>query len=251
MRRRGFAAKHHTGTGCPPVPVARRAGAYHPRMTFRVHVIARIAAVAFALLPGPVLGQVFKCVDGAGRVTYQESPCNGNTQGGRVELPLDAASTREAPEVEARWRESAMRHEVTKGMPKRWVQQALGVPAQIRRAVSDEGATEIWTYDTPGGTVNVGFAANVVAWQRNEPRASNERAQGADAARSRVAAERNCDEVLKELGAPSTRDNIKLTTTGSDSVRYTYDPIPGGLPVRLSFTCSGGRVIAVSRGIPR
>lgn len=220
-------------------------------MTFRMHLVARMGAVAFGLLPALALGQVYKCVDSAGRVTYQESPCDGGAQGGRVQLPLDTASTREAPEVEARWRESAMRHEVAKGMPKRWVQQALGVPAQIRRGVADDGATEIWTYEMPDAMVNVGFAANVVTWKHSEPRARNERAQGADAARSRVAADRNCSDVLTELGAPSSRDNIKLATTGGDAVRYTYDPVPGGLPVRLTFTCADGRVVAVSRGIPR
>jgi hypothetical protein len=136
-------------------------------------------------------------------------------------------------------------------MPKRWAQQALGVPVQIRRAAPTDAATEIWVYDTRAGTTQVGFAGNVVAWTRNEPRAAGASsvAENADTARSRVAADRKCDEVLAEVGAPAKRENIRLDATGADAMRYTYDPLPGGLPVRLTFTCAGGRVVAVSRGV--
>lgn len=206
-----------------------------------------------ALLPAIALAQVFKCVDGAGRVTYQETPCSGGAQGGRVELSLDNGTPREAPEVEARWRDAAARREVAQGMPKRWVQQALGLPTGIRRGDPADAATEIWSYDAPGGSTRVGFAGNVVAWQRSEPRttAASAKAENADAPRSRVAADRKCDEVLAELGPAASQQSIPLATGGGNAVRYTYDPVPGGLPVQLTFTCADGRVVAVSRGIAR
>jgi hypothetical protein len=133
------------------------------------------------------------------------------------------------------------------------VQQALGVPAAIRRGTPNDGASEIWSYDLPAGTTRVGFAGSVVAWQRTEPRggAASPAAENADAARGRVAVDRKCDEVLAELGPAASKENIRLTTSAADAVRYTYDPVAGGLPVRLTFTCSDGRVVAVSRGVPR
>lgn len=225
--------------------------AYHPGMRFHPKAVA--LAGAMAMLSSVALADIFKCVDGAGRVTYQESPCGNGAHGTRVELSLDNVVSREAPEVEARWREAAARHEVTQGMPKRWVQQARGLPVQIRRGTANDAATEVWVYEAPSGSTQVGFAGNLVAWTRSEPRAmaASAATENADAARSRVAADRKCDEVLAEIGAPSTRENIRLPATDAEVVRYTYDPVAGGLPVRLTFTCADGRVVAVSRGVPR
>jgi hypothetical protein len=133
------------------------------------------------------------------------------------------------------------------------VQQALGVPAAIVRGTPNDGASEIWTYDLPAGTTRIGFAGNLVAWQRTEPRggAASPAAENADVLRSRVAVDRKCDEVLAQLGKPASQEGIRLAASAAEGVRYTYDPVAGGLPVRLTFTCADGRVVAVSRGVPR
>jgi hypothetical protein len=241
-------------------------------MAFRSQDIALV--VAMTLVPAVACAEVFKCVDGAGRITYQESACASGERGGAVVLPEQSVEVRESPEVEAAWRAAATRHEVIKGMPKRWVQQALGVPAAMRPGTPTDAATEVWSYELPAGTTRVGFSGNLVAWQRTEPRAAkaspvgdargaaaaptaeprsiatSPAAENADAVRSRVAVDRKCDEVLAELGPAASQQNIQLTA-GADGVRYTYDPVAGGLPVRLTFTCADGRVVAVSRGVPR
>jgi hypothetical protein len=84
-------------------------------MAFRLRGIALVGAMA--ALPVAAHADVFKCVDNAGRITYQESACGSGVRGGRVELPEESVSVREPPEVEAAWRAAASRREVTKGMP--------------------------------------------------------------------------------------------------------------------------------------
>ena len=69
--------------------------------------------------------------------------------------------------------------------------------------------------------------------------------------------DQSCDAVLGALGAPQAQANVRVTAGSGDAARqvdatrYIYEPIPGGLPVRLSFNCADGRVLAVSRDIPR
>jgi len=119
-----------------------------------------VLAVTMTLVPAVACAEVFKCVDGAGRITYQESPCTAGERGGAVVLPEQSVEVRESPEIEAAWRAAATRHDVIKGMPKRWVQQALGVPTAIRAgtpsdarcgttAVNGRGALEISTTMPP------------------------------------------------------------------------------------------------------
>ena len=73
-----------------------------------------------------------------------------------------------------------------------------------------------------------------------------------EAARSRVAADRKCDEVTAELGPPSKLETLQGTgERPADASRYTYEPLAGGLPLRLSFTCTDGRVTSVARDVMR
>jgi hypothetical protein len=248
--------------------------------------LRRLAAIALPCLALAPLAQaqVFKCVDESGRVVYQQTPCPGAQRGGPVELFLDNGSATEAPEQEARWRAAATQREVLAGMPKRWVQQALGQPAEIRRGNLSDRASEVWRFDTPDGVIRVGFSGNTVAWARSEataplgaagepahaagaaarapggaiepPRARGT-AENPEVARSKVTAERNCDDVLAELGPPGRREAVRVPVGAggverlADGMRYTYEPVAGGLPVRLAFSCVDGRVAAVSRDIAR
>jgi len=237
----------------------------HRHRPLRLLVIALLACAA----PG-ALAQVFKCVDTLGRVTYQESPCPGTDAGRAVELFLDNGSARDSPDVEARWRAAALQHEVLPGMPRRWVVQALGMPAQMRAGAPNEGVREVWTYQSPTSIVRVGFVGDVAAWSRTEPAAPlaplNRPAvppappaavDNADAARSKVSVDQKCDDVLSALGTPQAQANVRVNAGAAgaeravDATRYTYEPVPGGLPLRLSFSCAEGRVLAVSRDVPR
>ena len=226
-----------------------------------IAIAVALAAQSAATVAG---AQVFKCVDANGQVVYQQEPCAGASRGGPVDLLLDNGSARDGPEVEARWRAAAAQRQVIAGMPKRWVQQALGQPTETRRGTPADGANEVWIYESRNGAARVGFVGNSVAWFRSEsitPAAPSPvvdaGAEQADAVRSRVSPDRNCDEVLAQLGAPGRREPIRVPQAAAggeraaEGVRYVYEPLAGGLPVRLSFSCIDGRVATVSRDVPR
>jgi hypothetical protein len=236
----------------------------HRHRPHRVLVLALLACAAPA-----ALAQVFKCVDGLGRVTYQESPCPGSESGRAVELFLDNGSARDSADVEARWRTAALQHEVLPGMPRRWVVQSLGMPTQMRPGAPNEGVREVWTYQNATSIVRVGFVGDVAAWSRTEQTgplapldrppapAASPAAESGDAARGKVSVDQKCDDVLTTLGAPQAQARVRVNAGAAgaerqvDATRYTYEPLPGGLPVRLSFSCADGRVLAVSRDVPR
>ena len=129
---------------------------------------SRIVAVAALLALAPAVhGQVFKCVDAAGRTTYQQMPCPAGTKGGRVDLVVDNGST-ENPAEALRWQGAVRRGEVLEGMPRRFVEQALGAPAETRPGRADENAFEVWTYPRGNQLTLVGITAGIVVWVRQE-----------------------------------------------------------------------------------
>jgi hypothetical protein len=218
-------------------------------------------ALAVAVLAAtPAAAQVYKCVDANGRVTYQQAACPASHRGGPVELFLDNGSGRDSPETEARWRQLAAQHDVATGMPKRWVQQSLGAPTEQRPGTTAESASEVLTFVQPTQVLKVGLLAGVVAWSRTESTlgtGTGMTTENADAARGRVAADRNCEEVLGELGLPQGQEPTRVvvgtggTIRSADGTRYSYEPVPGGLPARLSFVCVEGRVVSVARDVAR
>ena len=226
-----------------------------------------LIAIVLALPLAPAHAEVFKCVDATGNVTYQQEPCTGGAKGAPVELKTDNAQSQDPGDRDGRWRIAAEQGKVIPGMPKRWVQQALGQPREIRRGTTAENVPEVWVYQTPRGPVRVGFRTNAVEWSRTEApagpaapapesppviaAAAGGPSVAAETARSRVAADRRCDEVLAELGPATKVETIDGTGERPAETRYAYDPASGGLPLRLSFTCIGGRVVAVSRDITR
>jgi hypothetical protein len=225
---------------------------------FPVRAVVGCALIAAAV---PASAQVFKCVDPGGHVTYQQAPCPVAHKGGPLELFLDNGSGKDTPDVEARWKAIAEAHDVAAGMPKRWVQISLGAPAGVTQGTPADAASEIWTYPTGTSVMRVGFVGGVVAWSRSDSTlgtgTTGMTTADADAARSRVAADRNCDEVLGELGNPTSQEPTRVTVgTGgtlrsADGMRYSFEPIPGGLPARLSFVCVDSRVVSVARDVPR
>jgi len=226
-----------------------------------------LIAIALALVVGPAFAEVYKCTDAGGNVTYQQEPCTGGAKGAPVDLKTDNAQSQDPGDRDGRWRIAAERGQVIPGMPKRWVQQALGQPREIRRGTTTENVPEVWVYQTPRGPVRVGFRTNAVEWSRTDaptgPAAPPTEAPAtiaaavggpsvaSETARSRVAADRKCDEVVAQLGPPGKVETIDGTGERPAETRYAYDPLDGGLPLRLSFTCIGGRVTAVSRDITR
>jgi hypothetical protein len=222
---------------------------------------ASLLGVCLGLLTCDVQAEVYKCSDASGHITYQQSPCSGAHRGGPVELLLDNGSGQAAPEVEARWRTAASQHEVVAGMPKRWVREALGPPADVRRGAPGDQAGEVWTWRTPVATVRVGFIGDAVTWRRSEANAGDAApaattaGDGPDAVRSRVALDRSCDETLAELGNADRQETVRVPGPGgrsqADATRYVYEAVAGSLPVRLAFTCVNGLVRDVTRDVAR
>ena len=219
-----------------------------------------VCSAGLAVLSAPAAAQVFKCVDANGRVTYQQTPCAPAQRGGALELFLENGSGRDAPDVEARWKALADHHDVAAGMPKRWVQASLGAPTEVRPGTPADKASEIWSYTTSTQIVRVGFLADVVAWSRADSTlgtGTGATVEQADATRSRVAADRSCEEVLSELGLPTAQEPTRVTVGGggtlrtADGVRYSYEAVPNGLPARLSFVCVDNKVVSVAREVPR
>jgi hypothetical protein len=112
--------------------------------------------------------QIYKCVDAAGRITYQQSPCPSTQTGSRVEVKTDNGSTREVPEEEPAWSVAARTGELSPGMSKRWVQQALGAPLECRPGQPDEKASEVCLFETVKGRLRTGLNNGAVVWWRKD-----------------------------------------------------------------------------------
>jgi hypothetical protein len=120
-----------------------------------------------ALAVAPAAGQIFKCADGSGNVTYQNEPCPKSMKGSRVDL-FDNSWTADRVEKEAEWRRNAAERRVATGMPARFVREALGEPAEVRDTAT-AGAAEVWLYNFPERSVQVGLLNNQVLWFREAP----------------------------------------------------------------------------------
>jgi uncharacterized protein DUF4124 len=131
----------------------------------RLRIVAGVAALA--LVAAPAAAQIVKCTDGSGNVTYQNEPCPKNLKAGRVDI-FDNSWTADRAEKEAEWRRNATQHRVATGMPLRWVRDALGEPAEVR-ATATAGASEVWLYNFPERSVQVGILADQVLWFRDTP----------------------------------------------------------------------------------
>jgi hypothetical protein len=206
-------------------------------------------------------GNVVKCVDANGNITYQDVPCTAGQAGRSVELPKA-----EAREDTSAWEAAARDARVVKGMPKRWVLRSRGAPAEIRPATISERATEVWRYSAKDGALLVGFAGPDVAWVRDEGAARAAPPPppdaGADAimrgAQNRrfVIAGRFCEHVFAEIGAADREEPIAAPpdATGAPTpagTRYTYEPKAGDPQMRTVFSCVGGKVADVERTVVR
>ena len=120
-----------------------------------------------ALVAAPAAAQILKCTDGSGNVTYQNEPCPKNEKSGRVDI-FDNSWTADRAEKEAEWRRNAALHRVVAGMPLRWVRDALGEPTEVRDTAT-AGAAEVWLYNLPDRSVQVGILADHVLWFRETP----------------------------------------------------------------------------------
>ena len=82
-----------------------------PPLAADLQTLAALAPVlalpALAAAPDP--GQIFKCTDGSGNVTYQNEPCPKNVKAGKVDI-FENSWTSDRVEKEAEWRRNAIEH---------------------------------------------------------------------------------------------------------------------------------------------
>jgi len=229
------------------------------------------SSLLLALAWGDARGQIVKCTDTSGHVTYQQAPCAAGQQGRAIELVKD-----EAPADAATWEAAAGAGRVVSGMPKRWVLRARGTPPDIRAATPAEKAAEVWRYPQATTVLTVGFTGDAVAWVRDEPRLVAAPAASAPAPatsapatavappvatsnrrsaenRSSIARGRTCDSVLAAMGPPDRKESVQIsaaTLGGPDilaaATKYIYDAAADANE-RMAFTCLGGKVADVER----
>jgi hypothetical protein len=82
-------------------------------------MIRALPVAVLILAAGVSHAQVYKCLDGSGRTTYQQDPCAKTERGARVELQPDNGSTRDSAALEARWAAAAKSGQVVPGMSKK------------------------------------------------------------------------------------------------------------------------------------
>lgn len=222
---------------------------------------AAAAAIAALVAGSTAVAQVYKCVDRGGHTTYQQSPCTGGQQGGTVELKEPVTVKQE--NNDALWSAAAREQRIVVGMPKPFVTQALGTPAQIRAPRPGESGSEVWVYAKNGQTTRVGFVNNAIAWLRNDAPAAPSDARNAAATsaspgipdrearvRDALVVGKTCTAALQDAGGNPDREEplVAGNTTGA---RYIYTFDAGNANAFAAFVCLNGRVTSVERYVPR
>ena len=230
--------------------------------------IRPLAGVLLLVAAGSACAQVYKCVDAQGGTTYQQEACTRGGKGSRVDLQPDNGSTRDPASLEQQWVAAAHKGQVLPGMPKRYVQDAYGVPTEIRGGSTADRVSEIWVYRNPGGVRRVGFLDNRVAFDRGDDASSSpsvpdesgdtaaRRAEGPSSVRRQIAGGQDCGRVIAEAGMPDRSEGMQVTSTGPTgqvlrlpAMRHVYDDDGGSPPRSVAFVCLNGAITEVERGV--
>lgn len=218
-------------------------------------------AAAAALACTPAVAQVFKCVDRSGHVTYQQSPCTG-AQGGPIELvePLEVRPGASSEKSEQFWHAAAREGRAVVGMPKPFVTQGMGSPAEIRAPRSGETGSEVWVYPKGGQVTRIGFRDNAVAWIRADaPPAEPRPAPGSPAAgasdretrvRDALVVGKTCTAALQDAGLPDREEALTVGQRAGAGTRYVYVLDPANANAYAAFVCLEGRITSVERSVP-
>ena len=249
---------------------------------------AAVRLLLLALVAAPAAAQIFKCTDPSGNITYQNEACPKNTKAGRVDI-FDNSWTADRAEKDAEWSRNATLHRVVAGMPLRWVREALGEPSEVRDTAT-AGAAEVWLYNFPDRSVQVGIQAGQVLWSRetpviapatriapetdrssaqrgapDAPRATQDAPRAVpDVSRSAAASPKasesgrgvargqDCKQALAELGTPDRQREVPAFDSASDPVtEYFYERSGGDNPTRTRIVCANGKVEGVDRAVIR
>lgn len=232
-------------------------------IAFTRTVLAAVAPAALAVLATGAWGQVFKCVDRAGHTTYQQAPCRGGQTGSAIELadPVTGQPGSAVPsdKAEAIWHAAARERRAIVGMPKTFVTQGLGSPAEIRAPRTGEAGSEVWVYRKGAEVMRIGFQDNAVAWMRSDAVAV-ERPGGTATSASPVDREarvrealtigKTCTAALQDAGPPDKEEPLSVGQGAGTGMRYLYVFDASNANAYAAFVCLGGRVTSVERYLP-
>jgi hypothetical protein len=205
-----------------------------------------VTALAMAAVAAPCAhAQIYKCVDKAGRTTYQQAPCADVQKGGPLTITIDNGGAR--PNDDATdWAAMAREKKVVVGMPRGFVAQAWGTPAEMRSARIGEAPGDVWVYRRNGADARVGLRGGVVAWlnEATDPVVASP-AAGASFRQS-LAAGAACGTLEQELGKPDVVEDDVDPALGRMVTRMMWketDP----QRERLTVFCDGGVALRVDR----
>jgi hypothetical protein len=213
-----------------------------------VTAACRLLAVAWALLVGvaPVAAQIHKCVDKAGRTTYQQQPCPSAQKSTRMDLQLNNGSVQDDA-TDSDWAAKASRKEVGVGMPRAFVVQAYGTPQEMRPGRAKENAVEVWRYRREDFNVALGFNKGLVAWTNFSPSDEPEAELDPEPTRRKeFYIARKCADLEVEAGPATTTTDEMDEALARRVMRYIWEPEPGDRE-RTTVTCVDGVVARVER----
>ena len=213
------------------------------RRTPGVAVLAALAALAVPAADA----QVYKCVDRAGRTTYQQQPCPDSQKGGRVELHVGPAPTRNDDDAELATR--ARLKEVGVGMARALVVQAWGPPQEMRRPRAGEDAAEVWVYRRTDLEARVGFRNSAVVWISHGSQDGAAAPAAAATSRQELAPGRACATLEADLGPADAIEEDFDLAVGRRVVSYRWAPTTADNETTV-VVCDQG-VIATVRHLPR
>lgn len=203
-------------------------------------------AVALLALALPATAQVYKCVDKAGRTTYQQQPCPEAQKGSRMDLPLNNGSVQDNTD-DAEWSARAKRKEVIVGMPRAYVVQAYGTPQEMRPGRADEKAIEVWRYRRSDLNLALGFNKGLVAWTNIDPSDAPPAPPDAEpSVRQNFFVSRKCADLATEAGAPASVYEELDEAMARRVTRQVWESAPGDRE-RTVVTCVDGIVARVDR----
>ena len=217
-------------------------------MEMRCACSALALVVVFGFVGGlsrEASAQVYKCLDRAGRVTYQQAPCPEAQKGSRLDLYLGNSSTHGGVIPDEEWAARAGRRDVMVGMPRAFVIRALGVPQEMRPGRSAEKAVEVWHYRRSDLEMLLGFNRGVIAWINDIPQDAAQ-IPVETSRRQQLGLGRACDELAAELGSPSRTFEALDDALGRIVQRMQWDPEPNDAETTV-VSCVEGKIARVDR----
>ena len=221
--------------------------------------------LATVLLPAAATADVYKCTDASGHVTYQQAPCAGGQRGASIELSdpvLARPGALSSDKAEALWHAAAREGRAVVGMPKPFVTQGMGSPAEIRAPRTGEAGSEVWVYPKGAQVTRIAFHDNVVAWMRTDATPAAKPSGTAATPASGAVADREtrvrealtigktCTAALQDAGPPDREDPLSVGQGAGVGARYVYVFDATNANAYAAFVCLNGRITSVERYLP-